>query len=153
MLVILKEDIEHLGKIGDTVDVARGYARNYLIPRRLVIEANKKNIKKLEHEKKIITEKAAIIFKQAEAIAELLEQTTLTFHVLAGEEDKLFGSITTKDVAEALKEKGFDIERRKISFEDHIKRLGTYEASIKLRPELSAKVKVHVVRKEEYESS
>lgn len=148
MIVILKEDVEHLGKIGDTVDVARGYARNYLLPKSLVVEASKKNLKKLEHEKRLITEKAAKLLKQAEATAQLLDEITLTFHVAAGEEDKIFGSVTSKDVGDALKKKGFEIDRRKISLE-HIKRLGSYEASIKLRPELSAKVKVEVVKKEE----
>ena len=152
MLVILKEDVDNLGKMGDTVDVARGYARNYLIPKNLVIEANKKNLKKLEHEKKLITEKAAKLFKQAEATAQLLEEQTLVFEVLAGEEDKIFGSVTVKDVGDALKEKGFDVDRRKISLEDHIKRLGSYEAAIKLRPELTAKVKLEVVKKEDESS-
>ena len=147
MLVILKEDVEHLGKIGDTVDVAQGFARNYLLPKNLVVEASKKTMKKLDHEKRLITEKAAKLLKQAEATAQLLEEITLTFKVLAGEEDRIFGSVTTKDVSDALNEKGYDIDRRKISLE-HIKRLGSYKASIKIRPDLAAKVKVEVVKKE-----
>ena len=117
-----------------------------------MIEANKKNLKKLEHEKNLITEKAAKLFKQAEATAKLLEEQTLVFKVLAGEEDKIFGSVTAKDVGDALIQKGFDVDRRKISIEEHIKRLGTYEAHIKLRPELTAKVKLEVVKKEDESS-
>ena len=149
MRVILKEDVEHLGQMGSTIDVARGFARNYLIPKNLALELNKKNLKRVEHEKTLIEEKAAKLLKDANATAAKLQELTLRFFRRAGEEDKLFGSVTVKDVAEALKEKGFELDRRKIAIEEPIKRLGTFKASIKLPQEVVGYVNIEVVKEEQ----
>lgn len=150
MRVILKEDVEHLGKMGSTVDVARGFARNYLIPKNLALELNKKNLKRIEHEKKLIEEKAAKLLKDSQATAEKFSELTLRFVRHAGEEEKLFGSVTVKDVAEALKEKGFEfIDRRKIVIEEPIKRLGNFKATVKLPHDVVGYVNIEVVKEEE----
>jgi large subunit ribosomal protein L9 len=149
MRVILKEDVEHLGKIGSAVDVARGYARNYLIPKNLALELTNKNLKRIEHERKLIEEKAAKLLKDAHATSSMLSELTLRFARHAGEEDKLFGSVTVKDVAEVLKEKGFEIDRRKIVIEEPIKRLGTFKATVKLPQEVTAHITIKVVKEEE----
>ena len=148
MRVILKEDVEHLGKMGSTVDVARGFARNYLIPKNFALELNKKNLRSIEHKKKLIEEKAARLIKDAHATSEKLSELTLRFTRHAGEEEKLFGSVTVKDVAEALKEKGFEIDRRKIVLEEPIKRLGNFKATIKFPQEVVVYINIEVVKEE-----
>jgi large subunit ribosomal protein L9 len=145
MKVILKEDIENLGAMGSIVDVADGYGRNYLIPKNLVAEANPKNIKKLEHEKNIIFEKVKKTRETVEKLAGKLSGITLNIEINAGEDGKLFGSVTTMDIAAALKKQGMDIDKRKITVQDEpIKRLGNYNVHIKLHPEVTATVNLEV---------
>lgn len=150
MKVILKEDIENLGAVGSIVDVADGYGRNYLIPKNLVAEANPKNIKKFEHEKNIIFEKVKKTRDAVEELAGKLSGIMLNIEINAGEDGKLFGSVTTMDIAAALKKQGMDIDKRKITVQDEpIKRLGNYNVHIRLHPEVTATInlEVHPVRK------
>jgi large subunit ribosomal protein L9 len=145
MKVILKEDIKNLGSMGSIVDVNDGYGRNYLIPRNLVVEANPKNIKKFEHDKKMIFEKVKKAKKTVDELAGRFSGLTLTIEANAGEDDKLFGSVTTMDIAAALAKQGFDIDKRKIIMQDDpIKRVGSYNANIKLHPDVTVSVNVEV---------
>jgi large subunit ribosomal protein L9 len=145
MKVILKEDVKNMGNMGQIIDVAAGFARNYLVPRGLAIEANVKNVKSLEHEKRVIQEKAKKIKNQAQDFAGKVSGTTVIIKAKAGEEGKLFGSVTTMDIAEQLKSEGIDIDRKKISLDEPIKRLGSYSVKVKVHPEISAEVNVQVV--------
>jgi large subunit ribosomal protein L9 len=145
MKVILKEDVKHVGKMGQIVDVADGYARNYLIPKGLVTEASTKNIKFLEHEKRIIQEKSKKIRNSAQDLASRISSLTISIKAKAGEEGKLFGSITTMDVAEALQKEGVEIDKKKISLEEPIKRLGSYTVNIKIHPDVSAPLNIQIV--------
>lgn len=145
MKVFLKEDVKSLGKMGDVVNVAEGYARNFLLPKKFAVEANPKNLKEFEHNKRIIQEKAAKIKDASKATAEKLSAVTLKIKAKAGEEDKLFGSVTTMDISEAFKAEGFDVDRKKIILAEPIKRLGEYTVEVKVHSEVNASVKVHVV--------
>jgi len=145
MKVILKENVENLGRMGDVVNVTPGYARNFLIPKQFAVEANTKNIKALDHEKRIIQERAKKILADAQAFAERVSSMTVTIKEKAGEEEKLFGSVTTMDIADALKEQGVEIDRKKISLGEPIKRLGEYDVEVKVAPEVTASLKLHVV--------
>jgi large subunit ribosomal protein L9 len=145
MKVILREDVRNIGSMGQIIDVADGFGRNYLVPRGLAVEANTKNIKSLEHEKKVIQEKAKKIRNQAQDLAGKISNTTLVIKAKAGEEGKLFGSVTTMDVAEQLKKAGFDIDKKKISMEEPIKRIGSHTVKIKIHPEIATEVKVEVI--------
>lgn len=145
MKVILKEDVKGLGHMGEVVNTSDGYARNYLFPKNLAAEASTKNIKELEHNKKIIMEKAAKIRDASKASAEKLAALTLVIKAKVGEEEKLFGSVTSMDIAEALAGQGFEIDKKKIHIDEAIKRIGEYVVHVKIHPEVSAPVKVHVV--------
>ena len=145
MEVILKEDVSSLGKMGEVVRVRDGYARNYLLPRGLVLVADKKNLKMFEHQKRIITERRERILKQGQALAEKLAAVSLSIAVKSGEEGKLFGSVTNMDIEKALKATGFDIERRQIHLAEPIKTLGDYEVPIRLSADVTAPVKLSVV--------
>lgn len=146
MKIILKEDIKKLGKMGQIVDVADGYARNYLVPKGLAVEASTKNIRSLEHEKKIIQEKARKHKDSAQDLASRISAMTLTIKAKAGEEEKLFGSVTTMDIAEALLTRGVEIEKKKIVLEEPIKRLGSYSVQIKLHPDVSVPLTIEVIQ-------
>lgn len=146
MKIILKEDIKKLGKMGQIVDVADGYARNYLVPKGFAVEASTKNIRSLEHEKKIIQEKARKHKDSAQDLASRISAMTLTIKAKAGEEEKLFGSVTTMDIAEALLTRGVEIEKKKIVLEEPIKRLGSYSVQIKLHPDVSVPLTVQVIQ-------
>jgi large subunit ribosomal protein L9 len=145
MKVFLREDVKNVGKIGEVVSVSDGYARNFLFPKKLAVEANTKNIKEFEHNKRVIQERAAKIKDASKATADNLSALTLEIKAKAGEEEKLFGSVTTMDIAEALKAHGFEIDKKRISLEEPIKRLGEYSVEIKIHPEVSATIKVQVV--------
>ncbi|MGQ9798497.1 MAG: 50S ribosomal protein L9 [Ignavibacterium sp.] len=146
MKVILRQTIDKLGKIGQIVDVKDGYALNYLIPKGFAYVAVKGNVKALEEEKKIVEKRNQKELKAAETLASELEKVSVTIPVQVGEEDKIFGTVTTQMIADALKEKGYDIDKRKFEMEEQIKTLGIYNVSIKLHPSVSAKIKVWVVR-------
>jgi large subunit ribosomal protein L9 len=145
MKIILKEDVKSIGSMGQIIDVADGFARNYLVPRGFAVEANVKNVKSLEHEKKVIQEKAKKIKNQAQDFAARISGVTVVIKAKAGEEGKLFGSVTTMDIAEQLKNEGIDIDRKKISLEEPIKRLGSYSVKVRVHPEISEEVNVQVV--------
>ncbi len=147
MKIILRQDVESVGKAGDIVEVKSGYARNYLIPHGLALEASKGNLKRFEQEKKSLELQKNREKKAAEKEAQKLNDTSITISVSVGEEDKLFGSVTSQDIAAALEEKGLKLDKRKILLDEPIKALGIYSVPIKLHPEVEAKVKVWVVKK------
>jgi large subunit ribosomal protein L9 len=146
MKVILKKDFDTLGKIGEIVDVKRGYARNFLIPKGIVLTADDKNIKILAAEQQQSELKLSKDKKIAEKLAEKLDGVSCTATVKVGEEDKVFGSVTTQEIADLLKDKGFEIDRKKISLDEPIKALGIYTIPIKLHAEVEAKIKLWVVK-------
>ena len=148
MEVVLKEDIPNLGKMGDVVRVRDGFARNYLLPRGLVVIANKKNLKGFEHQKRVIAEQRERVVKQAQNLGEKLAAISLIMPVKTGEEGKLFGSVTNIDIEKALRAKGFEVERRKIHLEGPIKTLGDFEVPVRLTADVTATVKVSVVSEE-----
>jgi large subunit ribosomal protein L9 len=145
MKVILKENVESLGKAGDAVKVADGYARNYLIPKGLAVEASSWSLKSLEHEKNRIMQKIKSERKKAELMVEKLRGVTCTLHRRAGEQDKLFGSVTTKDIENSLIEQGIEIDRRMIVLEEPVRSLGEFPVKIKLQPGVMAEIKIMVV--------
>ena len=145
MKVILKEDVKSIGSMGQVVDVSDGFARNYLVPRGLAVEANVKNIRSLEHEKKVIQEKARKVKNSVQDLADRLANMTVVIKTKAGEEGKLFGSVTTMDIAEQLKNQGIEIDKKKISLDEPIKRLGTYTVNLKLHSEITAQVNIQVI--------
>ena len=130
--VILRDDVPNLGKIGDVVRVKPGYARNFLLPRGLAIEANPKNLRVLEHQKRVIAAKAEREHKSAEVSAKRLEGVKLSVRARAGEEGRLFGSVTNMDVERLLAEKGFHVNRRRIDLAEPIKQLGTYPIIVQI---------------------
>jgi large subunit ribosomal protein L9 len=145
MKVVLKDDIKNVGKMGQIVDVADGYARNYLVPRGLAVEANIKNLKSLEHEKKIIQEKAKRIKNSSQTLSDKISTMTLVIKAKAGDEGKLFGTVTSMDIAELLKDEGIEMDKKKISLDEPIKRLGSYSVNIKIHPEISTHLNIQVV--------
>jgi large subunit ribosomal protein L9 len=145
MKLILQENVQNLGKMGDVVNVADGYARNYLIPRKLGVEANTGSVRALEHEKRKVEEKARKIRNEAQGLADKLAALTLTLSAKAGDEERLFGSITSMDIAEALKKQGFEIEKKRILLDEPIKRLGSYAVGIKIHHDVTTKVQVSVI--------
>jgi large subunit ribosomal protein L9 len=132
--------------MGTVIDVANGYGRNYLIPQNLAVEANPKNIKQLEHKKNIILAKAKKIRKSAEDAAEEVSKLSISIEAKSGEEDKLFGSVTAKDIAEEIAKQGIDVDKRKIILEEPIKRLGSYDVSVKIHHDVTATVKLEVTK-------
>lgn len=146
MKVILKENLDNLGHIGDIVKVAPGYARNYLVPKGLAIEATEKNAKALDHAKRQLEYKKNKVKEQATALAARIGGLTLTISHQAGEEGKLFGSVTNMELAEHLKAQGVEVDRKKIVLADPIKHLGEFTATVKLHPEVSAELKVVVAQ-------
>jgi large subunit ribosomal protein L9 len=145
--VILKEDVANLGKSGELVSVKPGYGRNYLIPQGLAVIATRKNVAELEHHKKMIEVRAAKLHKDAEAAAGKLGGVTVEIQRQVGEGDKLFGSVTTRDIEEALKGQGHTVDRRKILLADPIKALGQYTVDVRIGREVTAQIKVWVVAK------
>jgi large subunit ribosomal protein L9 len=148
MQVILREDIEKLGKIGDLVKVADGYARNYLVPAKKAIEATPKNVHAMDHAKKMVSDRLRKLKKEAAADAENIKALAVTIKAKTGEEGKLFGSVTTMDIAEAAKAQGVVIDKRKLVLEEPIKRLGDYTVTVKLHADITAEFKVSVVAEE-----
>ncbi len=145
MKVILLEDVVSLGKIGDIVEVARGYAANYLIPKELAIEATEGNLKQLELQRQTMEKKEAKHKAEAEELAKKFKTKSITVKARAGEEDQLFGSVTTNNVAEALLEQfGLEIDKRKIVLHDHIKKLGEYQFDIRLHPDVEISLQLIV---------
>ncbi len=148
MKIILRQDMDALGLEGDIVDVANGYARNYLIPKGIALEENKQNIKLLETQRKKIEVKRLKAKEHAEKIKEKIAEMVVTISQKAGEEDKLYGSVTTMDIASYLEKQGIAIDRRKIALSKPIKTLGEFEVPIKLYPEVTGSIKVVVTPEE-----
>ncbi len=142
--LILREDVQNLGHAGDLVSAKPGYARNFLLPRGKASVATESNIKELEHNRRVITEKLAKELKDLDAVRHKLQSVHLEFEMQAGEEGKLFGSVTSQHLAEQLAEKGFAVDRRKVALAEPIKEIGEHTVEVKLHRELSAKVKVVV---------
>ena len=145
MEVILKEDIVNLGKIGEIVRVRDGYARNYLLPRGLVLEANKKNLKTFEHHKKIVGDQKQKIVRQAQSVGDQLNGVSLVIPMKVGEEGKLFGSVTNIHIEKALKAKGLNVDRRKIQLHEPIRSAGDYDVPVRLSGDITVPLKVSVV--------
>ena len=144
MQVILREEVENLGSIGDVVKVKPGFGRNFLLPRGLAVEASTRNLRELEHQKRVIADKRLREQKSASAVADKLASVTLTFALRAGEDGKLFGSVTNQDVHRALEERGFAIERRRVQLAEPIKTLGEHQVSVHVGPDVKATVQVTV---------
>ncbi len=145
MKVILKENMDNLGTLGDVVNVAPGYARNFLLPNNKAILASAKQVKKVEHEQRILAKKLDLIKAGKSELKGKLEELTLTIRRKAGENDKLFGSVTNQDIEEALKEKGYEIDRRQIQLSAPIKKLGAHKVPCQLMEEIVAQLNVAVV--------
>ena len=145
MEVILKEDIVNVGKIGEVVRVRNGYARNYLLPRGLVLLADKKNLKTFEHQKKIVADQKQKIMRQAQSVGDEIAGVSLVIRMRVGEEGKLFGSVTNIQIEKSLKAKGLTVDRRKILLEEPIKLVGDYEVPIRMTADLTVPLKVSVV--------
>jgi large subunit ribosomal protein L9 len=148
MQIILQEDVEKLGTRGQLVEVAEGYARNFLLPRKLALEANAGNMKRLEKMRAAFAKKEAVERGDAETLAGLLAGVALEVRRKSGENDQLFGSVTSADISEALAAQGYTVDKRKITLAEPIKLVGEYEIPIKLHREVTATVKL-AVKKEE----
>ena len=148
MQVILKEDVHNLGKAGELVKVKPGFGRNYLIPQGKAIVATAANVKQIEHEKKIIAAKQAQLSKDAQAMADRLASVEVQIERQVGEEDKLFGSVTSRDIESALKDKGISIDHKKVHMPEPIKTIGYHTVEIKLGTGVTGKIKVVVVPKQ-----
>ncbi len=146
MQVILLENIPSLGKVGDLVKVSDGYGRNYLIPKKKAILATEKGLKMVEHQKREVQQRVEKSKKNAEKTARQIENLSCTFAKNVGESGKLFGSITSMDIENYLKDNGIEVDRKKIAMEEPIKNLGMFTVPIKLHPEVIAQLKVWVVQ-------
>ncbi len=148
MQVILRQNIEKLGNRGDIVNVADGYARNYLLPRRLAVPATEANKKIVEQERQAHLRREVRERSEAEELARLLAGVTVTIPQKAGEHDQLFGSVTAKDIADALQKQNYVVDRRKIQLEEPIKQLGEYKVPVRLHKDVTAEILVQVVKEE-----
>ena len=146
MDVILREDVEKLGAAGDVVSVKDGYARNYLLPRGLAYPATDGNKRRLEAEQKSRSRRADVEVARAGEVATRLEAVSLSFSMKAGEGDKLFGSVTTHDIAERLKAEGFEVDKKAIDLPEPIKALGVYKVPVRLHPDVKPEIRVWVVK-------
>jgi large subunit ribosomal protein L9 len=148
MEIILREDVEKLGQRGQVVKVASGYARNYLLPRKLAVHATESNKKIVEQERGAHLRREAKVEADARDLGTLMSAVEITITQKAGENDQLFGSVTAADIAAALEKQGYSVERKKIQLDDPIKSLGDYKVAVKLHRDVSIEIPVHVVREE-----
>jgi large subunit ribosomal protein L9 len=148
MRIILQESVEKLGSAGQVVEVADGYARNFLLPRKLALPATDANLKRLEKLRATLAKREATERESAQKLAELLAAATVSLARKAGENDQLFGSVTPADIVEALAAQGFTLDKRKVQLEEPIKLVGEYSVPVKLHHDVSATVKVIVTREE-----
>ncbi len=146
MEVILREDVEKLGTRGQLVKVAPGYARNFLLPKRLAVAATESNKKIVEQERQGHLRKEAKLVSDAGELAKMMAGVSVTIKQKAGENDQLFGSVTSKDIADALEQQGYTIERRKIALDEPIKTLGEFKVTLRLHRDVPAEIAVHVVK-------
>ncbi|MFH1367572.1 MAG: 50S ribosomal protein L9 [Elusimicrobiota bacterium] len=149
MKVILQSDVQNIGRRGDIKDVSAGYARNFLLPQKLALEANDQNMKLLEREKNKIARQLEQEVAAARELAQNMEKASFTVNAKAGEGGKLFGSVTNTDVAKALEEKGFSFDKHNITLPDHIKEVGVFHADVKVHQDVTAKIKIWVVEEKE----
>jgi large subunit ribosomal protein L9 len=147
MRVILQENVENLGKTGDIVRVKDGYARNFLVPNGLAVVADERNVKRLEHQKRVAASRAAKLVQAAKLVAERLNNHGITVTKEAGEDNKLFGSVTNRDVVEALAADGFEIDRRQVVIDEPIRSLGVKHVTIDLHPEVKASLTIYVTQR------
>lgn len=145
MLVILQQNVPNLGNVGDIVKVKDGYGRNFLVPRGMAVIADQGNRRRMEHQKRTAAAQRAAAMADAEALLAKINETPITIAVSTGEEGKLFGSVTNRDIADKLAEAGVAIDRRSIAITDAIKETGAYDVTIKLGLDLTASLKVYVV--------
>ena len=148
MEVILREHVDNLGHRGDVVKVAPGYARNYLLPRKLALPVNEGNKRVIDRERKLAETRELEERQQAEAVANRLTQIELTLSRRVGDTEQLYGSVTTADIAEALLEKGLEIDRKRIHLDEPLKSLGEFTVPVKLHRDVTAQLKVHVAKQE-----
>lgn len=148
MKIILTENIASLGEIGQIVNVAPGYARNYLLPQGLALKATGENVRELEHRKMILAQKREKVRKEMLSVAEKLNQVNIVLRRKVAEEDKLYGSVSVGDIAHVLEQQGFNVDRRNIQLEQPIKQLGEYAVPIRMSSDVKANIKV-VIEKEE----
>ncbi len=148
MEVILREEIDNLGRRGDVVKVAAGYARNYLLPKRLAVAANESNKKIVEQEKQAYLRRESKEIGDANDLAKMMATVEVTIAQKAGENDQLFGSVTSQDISAALERAGYTIDRRKVNLAEPIKALGDYKVTVKLHREVSVELPVHVIKEE-----
>jgi large subunit ribosomal protein L9 len=148
MRVILRESLDKLGQAGEVVTVRSGYGRNYLLPRGLAVLATEKDVARFEHDKRVIAARAAKMSKELAAQADKLNQVSVTITASVGEGDRLYGSVTTRDIAEALRDKGINLDSKKLQLAEPIKALGLTEVPVKVGPNLNPTIKVWVVKKE-----
>lgn len=147
MEVILREEVLGLGKAGELVKVREGFARNFLIPQKKAVLADPKNVKQMEHQKRVAEARSKKLRKGSEELAAKLSNVSITIAREAGEEDKLFGSVTARDIAEALRKSDIVIDKRLIHLKEPLKQIGVFDVEIKLHPEVTGTVKVWVVKK------
>ncbi|MBL7684553.1 MAG: 50S ribosomal protein L9 [Deltaproteobacteria bacterium] len=147
MELILQEDVPSLGRAGELVKVRDGYGRNYLLPQKLAVLADPKNIKEMDHHKRVIARKQSKLVQKASDVKVKLDQHVLTIAKEAGEEDKLFGSVTNHEIADLLKEAGFLVDKRMVHLQEPIKAIGEYSVPVRLMADVSATIKVTVVKK------
>ncbi|MCX5724711.1 MAG: 50S ribosomal protein L9 [Nitrospirae bacterium] len=153
MKVILQETMEGVGHLGDLLDVKSGFARNFLLPRKKAVLADSRSIKAFEHIKRVAGERAKKEKSEIETHAKSISAVSLTIQAQVGKDDKMFGAVTVKDIAEALAEKCFTVDRRKIQLDQPIKELGTVTVPIKLPRDVTATVVIHVVKKQDAEAA
>jgi len=146
MEIILREDVERLGSRGDVVKVAAGYARNFLLPKKMAVAATESNKKIVEQERQAHLRKETKLKSEAEDLSKLLAGVSVTISQKAGENDQLFGSVTSKDVAEALEKQNFTIDRRKILLEEPIKQLGEHKVNVRLHKDVTTEITVNVIK-------
>lgn len=146
MKVILREDVQKLGKAGDVIEVKDGYARNYLIARNLAIRADAGQLRQLDHERKLLKDKKEKVLKEAKELADKISKASCTIAVQVGEEDKMFGAVTAIDIAKSLSKEGVEVDKKLIELEEPIKSLGVFTVAVKVMPDVEAKLKVWVVK-------
>lgn len=143
--LILSQDVPSLGTVGDVVNVRGGYARNFLLPRGMALVANERNKAAMEHHRRILEKKRMAMLAEAKKLASAIEKTSVTVSKQVGDEEKIFGSVTTAELEALLNKEGINIDKRNITILDDIKKVGVYTAQVKLHPEVAAKFKVWVV--------
>jgi large subunit ribosomal protein L9 len=146
MKVILQEDVANLGSTGDVVNVADGYGRNFLLPRKLAVLADERNTRRLAHQKRLAASRQAKVLAAAKELAGKITGTAISIKRQAAAEDKIFGSVTNQDIAEALATQGVEVDRRTIVLDEPIRNIGVFQVPVKIHKDVEASVKVYVIR-------